>query len=130
LQNEKILVLPFGGGEDIDSFLNIDYFDNSGRALYLVIDSDKHTNNNEKQNQRAQDFSDRKTNGKAYVLNKSCIENYYHPRAFERYYGLEENSFTSLGEADNVKAIIKAYNLNLAIPAKINLDICLILLLY
>jgi len=24
---DKILVLPFGGGEDIDSFLNIDYFD-------------------------------------------------------------------------------------------------------
>lgn len=109
LQNEKILVLPFGGGEDIDSFLNIDYFDSSGRALFLVIDSEKHTNNHEKQIHRAQDFSNRKTNGKAYVLNKSCIENYYHPRAFERHYGLEENSFPPLGEADNVKAIIKAY---------------------
>ena len=112
LQNEKILVLPFGGGEDIDSFLNIDYFDRSGRALYLVIDSDRHTDNHEKQNQRAQDFRDRKTNGKAYVLNKSCIENYYHPRAFERYYGLEENSFPSLGDDDNVRAIIKAYKVN------------------
>lgn len=109
LQNEKILVLPFGGGEDIDSFLNIDYFDSSGRALYLVIDSDKHTNNNGKQDQRARDFSDRKTNGKAYVLKKSCIENYYHPRAFERHYGLNENSFPLLGEADNVKQIIKTY---------------------
>ncbi len=109
LQNEKILVLPFGGGEDIDSFLNIDYFDSSDRALYLIIDSDKHTNNNEKQNQRAQGFGDRKTNGKAYVLTKSCIENYYHPRAFERHYSLEENSFPMLGDVDNVKAIIKKY---------------------
>lgn len=109
LQNEKILVLPFGGGENIDSFLNIDYFDSSGRALYLVIDSDKHTNNLAKQMQRAQDFGTRKTNGKAYVLNKSCIENYYHPRAFERHYGLGANSFPSLSEEDNVKTIIKAY---------------------
>lgn len=109
LQNEKILVLPFGGGEDIDSFLNIDYFDSSGRALYLLIDSDKHTNNLDKQRQRAQNFGDRKANGKAYVLNKSCIENYYHSRAFERHYGLVANSFPSLGEADNVKTIIKAY---------------------
>lgn len=109
LHNEKILVLPFGGGEDIDSFLNIDYFDNSGRDLYLLIDSDKHTNNLAKQTQRAQDFSSRKANGKSYVLNKSCIENYYHPRAFERHYELVENSFPLIGEADNVKSVIKAY---------------------
>jgi len=109
LQNEKILVLPFGGGEDIDSFLNIDYFDSSGRALYLLIDSDKHTNNLDKQTRRAQEFVDRKTNGKAYVLNRSCIENYYHPRAFERHYGLEADSFPTLGEADSIKSIIKAY---------------------
>jgi predicted ATP-dependent endonuclease of OLD family len=109
LHNEKILVLPFGGGEDIDSFLNIDYFDSSGRALYLIIDSDKHTNNLDKQTQRAQDFNSRKPNGKAYVLNKSCIENYYHPRAFERHYGLVADSFPLLGEADSVKSLIKAY---------------------
>jgi predicted ATPase len=112
LHNEKVLVLPFGGGEDIDSFLNIDYFDNSGRALYLLIDSDKHTNNFDKQTQRAQEFDRRKMNGKAYVLNKSCIENYYHARAFERHYGLIENSFPPLGESDNVKLIIKEYKNN------------------
>jgi predicted ATP-dependent endonuclease of OLD family len=32
--NPKILVLPFGGGADIDSFLNIDYFDNSNRIYF------------------------------------------------------------------------------------------------
>ncbi|QTA81479.1 Uncharacterized protein dnl_38160 [Desulfonema limicola] len=42
-------------------------------------------------------------------MKKSCIENYYHPRAFERHYGLNENSFPLLGEADNVKQIIKTY---------------------
>lgn len=119
LHNEKILVLPFGGGEDIDSFLNIDYFDRSDRALYLLIDSDKHTNNLDKQTQRAKDFCNRKTNGKAYVLNKSCIENYYHPRAFERHYRLDQNSFPLVGESDNVRLIIKAYKLDKGITQNV-----------
>jgi predicted ATP-dependent endonuclease of OLD family len=40
LNNNKILVLPFGGGEDIESFINIDYFDKSQRDLFLIIDSE------------------------------------------------------------------------------------------
>lgn len=107
LQNKKVLVLPFGGGEDIESFLNIDYFDNSNRALYLIIDSDKHLNNGEKQNQRAEDFKNSKVNGSAYVLFKSYIESYYHPRAFERVYELPANSFDYFGEDENVRSIIK-----------------------
>lgn len=109
LSNDKILVLPFGGGEDIDSFLNIDYFDNSRRDLYLIIDSDKHTGNFEKQKQRAINFQNTKDKGKAYVLKKSCLENYYHPRAFERQYRLLENSFPFLKEEDNARTIIKQY---------------------
>ena len=109
LKNEKILVLPFGGGEDIDNFLNIDYFDSSGRELFLLIDSDKHTNNLEKQIQRAADFKSSKEKGKAYVLKKSCIENYYHPRAFERHYELAENSFPSINEDENARTVIKQY---------------------
>lgn len=106
LQNNKILVLPFGGGEDIESFLNIDYFDKSNRALYLIIDSDKKENNQEKQKQRAINFKT-KPNGKAYVINRSCIENYYHPRAIERAYNLKENTFNFFGDNENVRKIIK-----------------------
>ena len=106
LQNNKILVLPFGGGEDIESFLNIDYFDSSNRDLYLIIDSDKKENKQEKQNQRAENF-ETKPKSKAYVISKSCIENYYHPRAFERVYQLEENTFDFFGEDENVRSTIK-----------------------
>lgn len=57
LDNDKILVLPFGGGEDIESFVNIDYFDNSQRDLFLIIDSDKHRNNQKKQQGRVDSFN-------------------------------------------------------------------------
>ncbi|MCB0536053.1 MAG: ATP-binding protein [Bacteroidetes bacterium] len=107
LQNEKVLVLPFGGGEDIESFLNIDYFDNSDRDLYLIIDSDKHLNKQEKQLQRAESFRNTKEKGKAYVLSKSYIESYYHPRAFERVYELPENSFDFFEDGENIRTTIK-----------------------
>jgi predicted ATP-dependent endonuclease of OLD family len=107
LQNNRILVLPFGGGADIESFLNIDYFDNSDRDLYLIIDSDKHLNKHEKQLQRAESFRNTKEKGKAYVLSKSYIESYYHPRAFERVYQLPENSFDFFEEDENIRTTIK-----------------------
>jgi len=119
LNNDRILVLPFGGGEDIDSFLNIDYFDNSGRKLYLIIDSEKHTNNFEKQAQRATAFKKTKDKGHAYVLQKSCIENYYHPQAFERLYDLEENSFNFIGDAENARQTIKKYKIDNSITKNI-----------
>lgn len=106
---DKILVLPFGGGEDIDSFLNIDYFDNSGRELFLLIDSDKHQNNLQKQETRAERFRNNKDRGSSYVLKKSCLENYYHPRAFERTYGLVNGSFPDIADDDNARTIIKEY---------------------
>jgi len=109
LGNDRLLVLPFGGGEDIDSFLNIDYFDHSDRKLFLLIDSDKHTGNHQKQLDRAQQFKVNKNRGSAYVINKSCIENYYHPRAFERTYRLTTNTFPELSAEDNVRAVIKQY---------------------
>lgn len=104
--NKKILVLPFGGGEDIESFLNIDYFDNSGRELFLILDSDKHTNQEAKQGQRATEF-EKKPKGKAFVINKSCIENYYHPRAVERVYGLPANTFDFIKPEENARKTIK-----------------------
>lgn len=109
---DKILVLPFGGGEDIDSFLNIDYFDNSGRELFLLIDSDKHQNKLQKQETRAERFRNNKDRGSSYVLKKSCLENYYHPRAFERTYGLDAGSFPDIADNDNVRTIIKEYRAN------------------
>ena len=119
LGNEKLLVLPFGGGEDIDSFLNIDYFERCGRKLFLLIDSDKHTGNHQKQLDRAQHFEADKDRGCAYVIDKSCIENYYHPRAFERTYGLTANSFPDLSASDNARSVIKEYKASHAPQANI-----------
>jgi predicted ATP-dependent endonuclease of OLD family len=103
-----ILVL-FGGGKTIDNFVNIEYFDKSGRELYLLIDSDKHKNKYDEQRERAKKFQDNKKKGKAYVLKKSCPENYYHPRAFERVYDLSEGSFPDIADDENVKTVIKQY---------------------
>lgn len=105
--NPKVLVLPFGGGADIDSFLNLDYFDNSGRKLFLLIDSDKQQNKQDSQNQKAQDYINRKQNAQAYVIFRSCIENYYHPRCIERVYDCELETFPNFTPEDNVKTLIK-----------------------
>jgi len=105
--NPKILVLPFGGGADIDSFLNIDYFDKSGRNLFLLIDSDKQEHNQDKQFQKALDYTERKPNSFSYVIKGSCIENYYHPRSIERIYNCDQNTFDFFREHDNVRKVIK-----------------------
>jgi putative ATP-dependent endonuclease of OLD family len=108
LGSKKILVLPCGG-DDIESFLNIDYFDSSGRELFLIIDSDKGNNDKSKpilQIQRGEDFK-RKPKSHSYVLFRSCIENYYHPRAFERVYNLPENTFEFIKPEENSKNYIK-----------------------
>ncbi|WP_353101603.1 AAA family ATPase [Myroides odoratus] len=105
--NPKILVLPFGGGADIDSFLNIDYFDNSGRCLFLLIDSDKQENKEAEQNQKAQSYIERKENAKSYVIHRSCIENYYHPRCIERVYSCDEGVFSHFKPEDNARNVIK-----------------------
>lgn len=112
LNINTILVLPFGGGENIESFLNIDYFDRTGRELYLIIDRDKHKGNELKQIGRAQKFKDNKEQGKSYVLKKNCIENYYHPRALERIYNLNENILGFFADDENVKDTIKKLRAN------------------
>ena len=104
--NDLILVLPFGGGEDIGSFVNIHHFEKSQRDLFLIIDSDKHQNKQEKQQERVDRFNE-KDKGKGYMLNKSCIENYYHPRAFERVYKLPKNTFDFFNADENARQIIK-----------------------
>lgn len=106
IDNNKVLVLPFGGGKDIDSFINIDYFSKSQRELYLIIDSDKQENNEAYQLQRIAEFN-QKDKSKGYMLKKSCIENYYHPRAFERHYDLMTGLIPDFSEDDNVKKKLK-----------------------
>lgn len=108
ISNPKILVLPFGGGADIDSFLNIDYFDKSGRKLFLLIDSDKQQNKELEQQQKANNFVSRKKNAQAYVINRSCIENYYHPKCLERMYTCDPNTFPDFTPEDNVRTVIKS----------------------
>lgn len=99
--------MPFWWWEDIESFLNIEYFERSGRKLYLLIDSDKHVWNEAKQQQRATDFCNQ-SNKYAYILNKSCIENSYHPRAIERLYDLDPNTFDYFTEEEKVRDTIKS----------------------
>lgn len=106
LNNNQILVLTFGGGEDIGSFVNIHYFEKSQRDLFLLIDSDKHQNKQDMQQKRVDSFNE-KDKGKGYMLNKSCIENYYHPRAFERVYELPVNTFDFFKEDDDARTTIK-----------------------
>lgn len=125
LSNERILCLPCGG-DSIDSFLNILYFDRTNRDLFLVIDSDKQ-NTVEKQREqiaRKEEFISKEKHF-GYILNKSCIENYYSPRAIERVYGLEANSITSFQDDENVAETLRALNKekNLHIKLKNNFDI-------
>lgn len=114
LGNPRILVLPFGGGEDIDSFLNIEYFSSSNRFLYLLIDSDLQQGEEKKlkQQQRVDSFIARKYQADGYVLKKSCIENYYHPRAIERVFaniGIAPNTFEVFEDNVNVKKFFRDF---------------------
>ncbi len=105
--NEKILALPFGGGEgNIDFMINVEFFLNSGRSVYVIIDSDKHIGKHNKQLEKMNKLK-KKANINTYILKKSCIENYYHPRAFERVYELSEGTFDFFAEDENVKESIK-----------------------
>jgi predicted ATP-dependent endonuclease of OLD family len=103
LNNDKILVLPCGGVNNVNSFINIEYFGKSNRDLFLIIDSDKNKGNQEEQ----QKTVDRFNKGESYILKKSCIENYYHPRAFERVYSLHEKTFDFFKDEENVRTTIK-----------------------
>lgn len=119
---EKILVLPTGGSS-IDSFINITYFKKNGRELILIIDSDKglSVKNPEKpiiQQRTAANFA--ATFGKSYLLKKSNIESYFHPRAIEHKYNhLEPNSIHFFGDEEDLKEYFKEKGIN----KKHNIDI-------
>jgi len=110
IRNDRLLVLPFGG-DNIDGFINIDYFGKSRRNLFLILDSDKHRDEDtqNKQITRLKEFNiGERASG--YILQKACIENYYHPRAIERVYGLENNSINIFNDNTNVKNVLKSIN--------------------
>ncbi|MFA6917531.1 MAG: AAA family ATPase [Candidatus Gracilibacteria bacterium] len=122
---EKILCLPFNG-DTIDSFINIDYFERSGRDLYLIIDSDKHVSKEKHELQKTRkDNFDKKPKGKAYLLQKSCIENYYHPRVIESLYKLEADSVNIFNDDENVSESINKIvkEKSVQIKSKNNFDI-------
>ena len=108
VDNDNILALP-GGGDSLEDIINIDYFTKTGRDIYLLADSDKHLDEG-KQNDnknRVERFEGH-DKAKGYLLQKSCIENYYHPRAFERMYvDLPKNGCEIFADSDNVKVKLK-----------------------
>lgn len=112
---DKILILPTGGSS-IDSFINIGYFKKNGRELVLIIDSDKGLSlkNPKKpivQQRTVSNFSEKF--GKAYLLKKSNIESYFHPRAIERRYNhLEPNSIHFFTDDENLEEFFKEKGIN------------------
>ncbi len=130
LDNERILVLP-GGGDSIDSFVNIEYFERSNRDLFLIIDSDKQNTEKVQQKQRDRQikFCHRKKS-LAYILKKSCIENYYHPRVIESLYSLPAQSLEYFKDDENVKNTLNQYKerqrdagINIQFSTKNNIDV-------
>lgn len=110
LGNEKILVL-YGGGDEIGSFVNIDYFSKSGRELFLILDSDKgnkDVNRPLQQIERAKEFLS-KPKSHSFLLFKRCIENYYHPRSVERVFKLPENTIDFIKPEENVKEYLAPF---------------------
>lgn len=106
--NDSILALP-GGGDSLEDIINIDYFTKTGRNIYLLADSDKHLDESKQNDNKSRiERFEAHDKAKGYLLQKSCIENYYHPKAFERVYGdLPQNSCETFADNDNVKVKLK-----------------------
>lgn len=119
---EKVLVLPVGGSS-VDSFVNISYFKNNGRDLFLILDSDKgllirDPNKPEIQIKSSDNFNE--NFGKSYLLKKSNIESYFHPRALERnYHHLDKDSLHFFADDEDLKEFFKEKGIN----KKHNVDI-------
>lgn len=119
---KKVLILPVGGSS-VDSFVNISYFKNNGRDLFLILDSDKgllirDPKKPEIQIKSSDNFND--NFGKSYLLKKSNIESYFHPRALERnYHHLENDSVHFFADDEDLKEFFKEKRIN----KKHNIDI-------
>lgn len=109
------LVLP-AGGSSVDSFINIEYFKKNGRELFLILDSDKglKTIQPNKPIIQLNSFQNFNQNfGKAYLLKKSNIENYLHPRAIERKFNYQSDSIHFFKDEENLKKIYKKHNIEI-----------------
>lgn len=101
--DRNYLLLP-GGTSSVENLISVDYFQNqTTRNQFLVIDSDIFDPDDyptekvkgleykvAKNNKIVSDF-DAKDRCSGWVLPKREMENYLHPRAIERAYGLTEN---------------------------------------
>lgn len=126
IDNASVLALP-GGGDSLEDIINIDYFTKTGRKLYLIADSDKHLDKSkqDKNKERVRKF-ETNSDAKGYLLKKACIENYYHPRAFERIYAdLPTGSCSEYSEDDNVNNRLRLLmdSSGIQIKLKNNLDV-------
>ncbi|MDD4957346.1 MAG: AAA family ATPase [Candidatus Omnitrophica bacterium] len=100
-KRNKYLFL-FGGGNTLANFIDIHYFSKSRRALVLLLDGnvfDESECSEDKQkslvkliknNEALKTEFEKNKNAKCCILKKQCIENYYHPKAIRRAYGLSD----------------------------------------
>lgn len=111
--NSDILLLPFGGSS-VNSFINIEYFSKQNRPMFLFLDSDKGLKNKNPEKIRVQknifDEFNKKPDSKAYLLKKSAIENYFHPKAVERFLSLPKDTIRVFTEDDCMDDVIKEIN--------------------
>lgn len=107
---DKVLVLTCGGSS-VDSFINISYFKKNGRDLFLILDSDKGLSARDPKKPliQVETVSYFTANfGTPYLLKKSNIENYFHPRAIERKYNhLDSNTIHFFGDEEDLKEFFK-----------------------
>ncbi|PCJ81191.1 MAG: hypothetical protein COA49_05640 [Bacteroidetes bacterium] len=112
---EKVLILPVGGSS-VDSFVNISYFKNNGRDLFLILDSDKGLLIRDPRKPEIQIKSSDNFNenfGKSYLLKKSNIESYFHPRALERnYHHIKNDSLHFFDDDEDLKEFFKEKGIN------------------
>jgi predicted ATPase len=110
--DEECLFLP-GGGNALSNFVDIEYFSKQGRPLFLIIDSDKNQedDNKHRQNKKLLENFEDKDNAKGWMLQRSEIENYYHPDAIKRLgkYEQDINEGELFTKEDNVPKILKQY---------------------
>lgn len=95
VNSQKIAIID-GWWQSLDNFINIKFFEQQGKKMFLITDSDifdpqqidskkiSSLQNKYNENQkRIQEFEN-KDNTQWFLLKKKCIDTYYHPRAIER----------------------------------------------
>ncbi len=110
--DDKFLFLP-GGGASLSNFVDIKYFSDQKRPLFLIVDSDKNQNTNDayKKNEKLiKEFNEKGNQYCGLMLQKAEIENYQHPSAIARVHELNEdiiNNGELFSDTDEVWCILK-----------------------